>query len=215
MGLPNTPYPALIGQRLAAVRVFEPWQASLPPTDALEAALLFGGVAFVFERQALILTSPLRYRSKPVGTYYGLPDGRSVSLGFRVTLCDADELNAFLPIAASLPHWLGWQALSLPAIGDALKSLQVVASYSAADGWDIELSFQAGLRYCLRYRAELDGSIEVAQQVSERGYSSRAVSITGGHSSVTSTPIDTPNAKAILAILRMEILRSPRSQEET
>jgi hypothetical protein len=68
---PNTLHPALIGQRLAAVRVFEPWQASLPPPDALEAALLFGGVAFVFERQALILTSPLRYRSKPVGAYSG------------------------------------------------------------------------------------------------------------------------------------------------
>ena len=165
MELPNTPYPALIGQRLAAVRVFEPWQAPLPRTGALGSALLFGGVAFVFERQALILTSPLRYRSKPVGSYYGLLDGRSVSLGFRATLCDADELNAFLPMAASLPHWLGWQAFSLPATGDALKSLQVVTSRCAADGWDIELSFQLGLRYCLRYRAELDGSIEVAQQV--------------------------------------------------
>jgi len=161
MGLPNTLYPALIGQRLAAVRVFEPRQDPLSPTEVLMPALLFGGVAFVFERQALILTSPLRYRSKPVGSYYGLPDGRSVSLGFRVTLCDADELNVFLPIAASLPHWLGWQVLSLPAIGDALKSLPVVASRWVADGWDIELSFQAGLRYCLRYRAELDGSIEV------------------------------------------------------
>jgi len=167
MRLPNTPFPALIGQRLAAVRVFEPQQAPPLPTEALGPALLFGGVAFVFDQQALILTSPLRYRSKPVGTYYGLPGGRSVSLGFRVTLCDADELNAFLPIAASLPHWLGWKALSLPAIGDALKSLQVVASGWAANSWDIELSFQAGLQYCLRYRAELDGSIEVAQQVKE------------------------------------------------
>jgi hypothetical protein len=128
-------------------------------------------VAFVFERQALILTSPLRYRSKPVGSYYCLPDGRSVSLGFRVTLCDTDELNAFLPIAASLPHWLGWQTLSLPALGDVLNSLQVIASRSAANSWDIELSFLAGLRYCLRYRAELDGCIEVAQQVMEQGYS--------------------------------------------
>ena len=134
----------------------------MPPTDALGAALLFGGVAFVFERQALILTSPLRYRSKPVGSYYGLPDGRSVSLGFRVTLCDADELNAFLPIAACLPHWLGWRALLLPAVGDALESLQVVASCGAANRWEIELSFLAGLRYCLRYHPELDGSIEVA-----------------------------------------------------
>ena len=162
MGLPNTPYPALIGQRLAAVQVFEPWQAPVPPTDALGAALLFGGVAFVFERQALILTSPLRYRSKPVGSYYGLLDGRSVSLGYRVTLCDADELNAFLPIAACLPHWLGWRALFLPAVGDALESLQVVASCGAANRWEIELSFLAGLRYCLRYHPELDGSIEVA-----------------------------------------------------
>ncbi len=163
MGLPNTPFPALIGQRLAAVQVFEPWQAPVPPTEASRPPLLFGGVAFAFERQALILTSPLRYRAKPLGSYYGLLDGRCVSLGFRVTLCDADELNAFLPIAASLPHWLGWQTLSLPATGDALNSLQVVASDWAANRWNIELSFQPGLRYCLRYRPELDGSIEVVQ----------------------------------------------------
>lgn len=164
MGLPNTPFPALIGQRLAAVQVFEPWQAPLSPTEAPGSALLFGGAAFVFERQALILTSPLRYRSKPVGSYYGLPDGRSVSLGYRVTLCDSGELNAFLPMAASLPHWLGWKTLSLPVVGDVLNSLQVIASRWAADGWEVELSFQAGFRYYLRYRPELDGTIEVSRQ---------------------------------------------------
>lgn len=168
---PNTPFPALIGQRLAAVRMFEPQQAPLLPTEAFGPALLFGGVAFVFERQALILTSPLRYRSKPLGSFYGLLDGRSVSLGYRVTLCDTDELNAFLPMAASLPHWLGWKALSLPVVSDVLKSLQVIASRWAANRWDIELCFEAGLQYCLRYRPELDGTIEVAQRVMEHGYS--------------------------------------------
>ncbi len=171
MGLPNTPFPALIGQRLAAIQVFEPWQAPVPLTEAPGPALLFGGVAFVFERQALILTSPLRYRSKPLGSFYGLLDGRSVSLGYRVTLCDADELNAFLPIAASLPHWLGWKAQSLPVVSDVLKSLKVIASRWAANRWDIELCFEAGLQYCLRYRPELDGAIEVAQRVMEQGYS--------------------------------------------
>jgi len=171
VGLPNTPFPALIGQRLAAVKVFEPWQTPVLPTEALGPSLLFGGAAFVFERQALILTSPLRYRSKPVGSYYGLSDGSSVSLGYRVTLCDTNELNAFLPMAASLPHWLGWKELSLSAIGDALESLQVVASCGAANRWDIELCFEAGLQYCLRYRPELDGTIEVAQRVMEHGYS--------------------------------------------
>ena len=59
MGLPNTPYPALIGQRLAVVRVFEPWQACLAPTADAGPAPLFGALALVFERQALLLTSPL------------------------------------------------------------------------------------------------------------------------------------------------------------
>ena len=164
---PNTLHPALIGQRLAAVRVFEPQQAPLPPRDTLGPPLLFGGVALVFEQQALILTSPLRYRLKPLGSYYGLSDGRSVSLGYRVTLCDTDELDALLPIAACLPHWLGWEAYSLPAIGDTLKSLQVVASRWVANCWDVELSFEAELRYCLRYHPAPAGVIEVASGMGE------------------------------------------------
>ena len=159
---PNTLHPALIGQRLAAVRVFEPQQAPLPSTDTLGPPLLFGGIALVFEQQALILTSPLRYRLKLLGSYYGLSDGRSVSLGYRVTLCDTDELDALLPIAACLPHWLGWKAYSLSAIGDTLKSLQVVASRWVANCWEVELSFEAELRYCLRYHPAPAGVLEVA-----------------------------------------------------
>lgn len=165
---PNTLHPALIGERLAAVRVFEPQQAPLPSTDTLGPPLLFGGVALVFEHQALILTSPLRYRLKPLGSYYGLSDGRSVSLGYRVTLCDTDELDALLPIAACLPHWLGWKAYSLSAIGNTLKSLQVVASRCVANRWEVESSFGVGLRYCLRYHSAPAGVIEVASG----GYSS-------------------------------------------
>lgn len=159
---PNTLHPALIGQRLAAVLVFEPQQAPLPSKDTVGQPLLFGGVAFVFEQQALILTSPFRYRLIPLGSYYGLSDGRTVSLGYRITLCDTDELDALLPIAACLPHWLGWKAYSLPAIGDTLKSLQVVASRWVANCWEVELSFEAELRYCLRYHPAPAGVIEVA-----------------------------------------------------
>jgi len=164
---PNTLHPALIGQRLAAVRVFEPQQAPLSSKDIWGPPLLFGGVALVFEQQALILTSPLRYRLKPLGSYYGLSDGRSVSLGYRVTLCDTDELDALLPIAACLPHWLGWKAYSLPAIGNTLKSLQVVASRWVVNRWEVESSFGAELRYCLRYHSEPDGVIEVASGMGE------------------------------------------------
>lgn len=164
---PNTLHPALIGQRLAAVRVFEPQQAPLPSTETRRPPLLFGGLALVFERQALILTSPLRYRLKPLGSYYGLSDGRSVSLGYRITLCDTDELDALLPIAACLPHWLGWKAYLLPAIGDTLKSLQVVASRWVANCWDVELFFGTELRYCLRYHPAPDGVIEVASGMGE------------------------------------------------
>ena len=164
---PNTLHPALIGQRLAAVRVFEPQQAPLPPRDTLGPPLLFGGVALVFEQQALILTSPLRYRLKPLGSYYGLSDGRTVSLGYRITLCDTDELDALLLIAACLPHWPGWKAYSLPAIGNTLMSLQVVASRWLANCWEVELSFEAGLRYCLRYHPAPAGVIEVARGMGE------------------------------------------------
>lgn len=161
---PNTPYPALIGQRLAAVRVFEPWQACLAPTADVGPAALFGGVALVFERQALLLTSPLRYLGGGQGSQYGVADGRMVALGFRMTLCDANELDAFLPVTycrQGRGHWPRGLSLSLPMAGDVLASLHVGESGCAAFPWGIALGFCSGKRYLLCFRPELDGSIEL------------------------------------------------------
>lgn len=166
MGLPNTPYPALIGQRLAAVRVFEPWQACLEPTADIGPAPLFGAVALVFERQALLLTSPLRYLRGGQGSHYGMADGRMVSLGFRVMQCDADELDALLPVTfcrQGVGHWPRGVSSSLPLAGDVLASLCVRESVCATSPWGIELGFFSGRRYWLCHRAELDGSIEVTK----------------------------------------------------
>jgi hypothetical protein len=161
---PNTPYPVLIGQRLAAVRVFEPWQARLAPTADVGPAPLFGAVALVFERQALLLTSPLRYLSGGQGSQYGMADGRMASLGFRVTQCDADQLDAFLPVAycrQGVGRWPCRVATSLPMAGAVLASLCVGESGCATSPWGIELGFRSGKRYLLCFRPELDGSIEV------------------------------------------------------
>lgn len=161
---PNTPYPALIGQRLAAVRVFEPWQACLAPTADVGPAPLFGGVALEFERQALLLTSPLRFLSSEQGSQYGMADERMLVLGFRMTLCDASELDAFLPVTycrQGLGHWPRGLSPSLPMAGDVLASLHVGESGCVASQCSIELGFHSGKRYQLRYRVELDGSIEL------------------------------------------------------
>ncbi len=164
MGLPNTPYPALIGQRLAAVRVFEPWQGCLAPTADVGPAPLFGAVALEFERQALLLTSPLRYLSSGQGSQYGMADGHMAPLGFRMTLCDAGEPDALLPVTfrrQGIGHWPRGLSPSLPMAGDVLASLHVGESGCAAFPWGIALGFCSGKRYLLCFRPELDGSIEL------------------------------------------------------
>lgn len=160
---------ALAGQRLLRVDVFEPWgeyttqrygPKGVPP--------LSGGLVFLFDSAALICTSPLRYRHHQQGTMYGLPSGASVSLGYRVTVCDREDVKALLPMTFGLPsgeeYWYTRMESALPAIGTTLTQAGVVGEGGTVCelAWGIELCFAQGRRYRLSYRPELDGSIELA-----------------------------------------------------
>ena len=155
----------MAGQRLLRVEVLEPWRESgsqrhTPPS-------LSGALVMVFESAALICTSPLRYLHNQQGTQYGLLSGASVSLGYRVTTCDREDVKSLLPITFGLPpgaeYTHTWMNSPLPAIGIVLTETAIV-EVERTDGepaWGIELRFPSGLRYWLSYRPELDGSIEL------------------------------------------------------
>lgn len=160
---------ALAGQCLLGVDVFEPWgeytsqrysPKGVPP--------LSGALVFLFDRAALICTSPLRYLRHQQGTLYGLPSGATVSLGYRATVCEREDVAALLPITFGLPsgeeYWHSWRESALPAIGTTLTEAVIVGE-RGADGepaWGIELRIAQGRRYRLSYRPELDGSLELA-----------------------------------------------------
>lgn len=159
---------ALAGQRLQRVEVFEPWRESGSHRYIPKGVLLpCGALVMVFENAALICTSPLRYFHNQQGIQYGLPFGELVSLGYRVTTCDREDVKTLLPITFGLP--LGaeyshtWTQAVSPAIGMLLTDTAIV-EVSPTDGeptWGIELRFVSGLCYWLSYRPELDGSIEL------------------------------------------------------
>ena len=161
-------FDAMAGQRLLRVEVFEPWREFSSQRHAPKrASLLCGALVMVFENAALICTSPLRYFHNQQGTQYGLPSGASVSLGYRITTCDREDVKTVVPITFGPPpgaeYRHTWMQSPLPAIGMVLAEIAVVG-LGRADGepvWGIELRFASGLCYWLSYRPELDGNIEL------------------------------------------------------
>ena len=161
-------FSTLAGQCLLRVEVFEPWRESNSQRHAPKGApLLCGALVMAFENAALICTSPLRYLHSQRGTMYGLPVGESVSLGYRITTCDREDVKTVLPITFGLPpgaeYLHTWMQPPLPAIGMVLAETAIVGVGLADDelAWGIELRFASGLSYWLSYRPELDGSIEL------------------------------------------------------
>ena len=160
--------PALVGQRLTSMLIVDAWLAPLPPSEKQGCAPLYGVVALYFERHVLLCCSPLRYSSLPesAGTLYGLADGRMVSLGFRATLYERNEVDAISPAAYRLPlqeHWHTRMPSTLPIIGEVLEDIECIypSLPDSANGW-IGMHFRSGQHYHISYRPELDSSIEVA-----------------------------------------------------
>ena len=105
------PFEALQGQRLLDVQYYEPWGGRVPDRFAPEGPPpLFGALVMLFEQDALLCSSPLRYLLHPQGTFYGLPTGDMVSLGFRATVCSREDVETRLPTTCGLPAGIDyWQ----------------------------------------------------------------------------------------------------------
>ena len=162
------PFEALQGQRLLDVQYYEPWSGHAPDRFAPEGPPpLFGALIILFERDALLCSSPLRYLLHPQGTFYGLPGGEMVSLGFRATVCSREDVETRLPATCGLPAGINfWQTArkrALPILGARLESATVVASNADENAaWALHFQFDSGHAYQLTFRHGLDGAIELA-----------------------------------------------------
>ena len=162
------PFEALQGQRLLDVQFYEPWGGRVPDHFAQEGPPpLFGALVMLFEQDALLCSSPLRYLLHPQGTFYGLPTGEMVSLGFRATVCSREDVETRLPTTCGLPAGIDfWQTArkrALPILGTRLESATVVASNADENAaWALYFQFDSGYAYQLTFRHGLDGAIELA-----------------------------------------------------
>ena len=71
-------------QRLQRIEMTEPWSAAGP-------GLLAGAITLVFERDAIMCSSPLRYSHCQQGTVTAMFDGQARDLGFRFTVLPSDD----------------------------------------------------------------------------------------------------------------------------
>ena len=151
-------FDALIGRRLDAVRALSPWSSSahaLSPSAAWQ---------FQFGDLTLLCLSPLRLRSSQNGSTYGLDSGDWVSFGFRALLVDRETRSSMLVNAGQWSAWgeSGWVRMHpVPPLGHRLTMVQ--ACHTDVDGWVMEFIFDGGAQYHLRYRLDLDGSLEFSE----------------------------------------------------
>ncbi len=162
---------ALVGRVLTKVEVFDSWQQAGGPATALP---LFGALALSFGDVALFCKSPLRYCREVGGSILTSNEGISLTLGYRIDLCDLDQLEAQQSLLESVgfnPLPKRWQRIPPPprtghhlhngqdierVIGQRMAAVQLVTSPDIA----IDL-IPGGLR--LSYRADLDGTIQLAR----------------------------------------------------
>ena len=85
--VPSMIFDCLLGRTLTQVEVFDPWG----PANALP---LFGALALSFGDVALFCKSPLRFCREPRGTAIASDEDERIELGFRMDICDQEELAA-------------------------------------------------------------------------------------------------------------------------
>lgn len=166
---------ALVGRVLTKVEVFDPWQQAGGPATVLP---LFGALALSFGDVALFCKSPLRYCRDAGGSILPGAEGTSLNLGYRIDLCDLDQLEAQQSLLESTrftPYPKRWQRIPPPprtghhlhngqdierVIGQRMAAVQLVTSPDIAIDL-IPESGAGGLGLC--YRADLDGTIQLAR----------------------------------------------------
>lgn len=151
-------FDSLIGRSLRAVRALSPWilNAHAPSPSA----------AWLFEFDALTLVclSPLRLRSSQNGSAFGLEGGDLASFGFRIHLADKDTASSMVPSLepGSSRFEPGWLRLHrIPLLGQKLTHVRAVRS--GLDSWMLEFEFGDGSVRQMRYRLDLDGTLEFAE----------------------------------------------------
>lgn len=162
---PQLLFEALGGQQLTAVLAVERWGAELASNDEQAAWPLYGALGLMFETHALLLTSPLRSSRSQHGTRIGLANGSSVALGLRATLCETEQAAAMVSFRLGMPpaedlHW--WAHQDLPFVRQRLQGLPLLDLDMQAGHASVWFDFEAGERYRLQYRRDLDGAIEFA-----------------------------------------------------
>lgn len=160
---PQPLFGVLCGQRLTAVLAVERWGAELAPSDEQAAWPLFGALGLVFETHTLLLTSPLRSLRSQHGSLAGLADGRSMPLGLRATLCETEQAEAMVSFRLGMQPaeaLLHWAHQDVAVVGLRLQAAPWLDLAAIAEHAPIWFEFDAGERYRLQYRRDLDGAIE-------------------------------------------------------
>ncbi|MBK1683215.1 hypothetical protein [Rhodoferax fermentans] len=167
-------FPALAGQTVVAFRVCEPWAAALPPTE--DPAPLFGAIVLGCNRHALLCHSPVRHLGNPQGSKIGLHGGGTAELPFRASLCEAEDLEYWLPLTGGA-HWSHCASPVLPTPGEALAEAPQMVRDGDSGPWQLEFRFRTGRCFRLQYRPDMDASLQFAPV--EVGYSLNRVEIMG------------------------------------
>ena len=157
-------FPMLQGQTVKALRICDPASNGLLIRKQSGHAH-FGAVALECERHALMCYCPLRYLLYPHGSVFGCFGGAQAALPFRATVCEACDLEDWLPITAGA-HWPHHFDQELPMRGDVLVEPPQLVWDSQAIEWQLELRFLTGRGFRLSQVDECNRLLLVLAEVS-------------------------------------------------
>ena len=135
-------FPMLQGQTVKALRICDPASKGMLIRKQSGHAH-FGAVALECERHALLCYCPMRYLLHPHGSVFGCFGGAQAELQFRASVCEACDLEDWLPITAGA-HWSHHFDQELPMRGDVLVEPPQLVRDSQAIEWQLELRFSTG-----------------------------------------------------------------------
>lgn len=157
-------FPMLQGQTVKALRICDPASNGLLIRKQSGHAH-FGAVALECERHALMCYCPLRYLLYPHGSVFGCFGGAQAALPFRASVCEACDLEDWLPITAGA-HWPHHFDQELPMRGDVLVEPPQLVWDSQAIEWQLELRFLTGRGFRLSQVDECNRLLLVLAEVS-------------------------------------------------
>ena len=157
-------FPMLQGQTVKALRICDPASNGLLIRKQSGHAH-FGAVALECERHALMCYCPLRYLLYPHGSVFGCFGGTQAALPFRASVCEACDLEDWLPITAGA-HWPHHFDQELPMRGDVLVEPPQLVWDSQAIEWQLELRFLTGRGFRLSQVDECNRLLLVLAEVS-------------------------------------------------